>query len=72
MTRRHHRCAVAQLAALDLNDRVAETDRFNRAEESLFVTEVARRGNRWMVGGGKKGEKKIINGRTREVDVGSE
>lgn len=64
---------MAQLAALDLNDRVAETDRFNRAEESLFVTEVARRGNRWMVvGGGRKEKKKIINGRTREVDVGSE
>lgn len=59
---------MAQLAALDLNDRVAETDRFNRAEESLFVTEVARRGNRWWGGGGKK----RINGRTREVDVGSE
>lgn len=49
---------MAQLAALDLNDRVAETDRFNRAEENLFVTEVARRGNRWRWGGAEKGEKK--------------
>lgn len=49
---------MAQLAALDLNDRVAESDRFNRAEENLFVTEVARRGNRWRWGGGGERRKK--------------